>query len=138
MSEIDFQYSHAAILVTSIERSAQWYERAVGWQQEFSGDYDESLGVANGFGGTGRILMGKLGGVRLQLVQMQGEFARKEHPRHYGIFMCSVHVPDLEPARARLKANDIAITRELDIGRTHLLVLTDPDGQEIGIIGPKK
>ena len=138
MTEIEFEYSHAAILVSNIERSAQFYERAVGWEQEFGGSYDDSLGHANGLGGPGRILMGKMGGVRLQLVEMQVPLERKQLPRHFGIFLCSVHVKDLAPVRARLKAAEIPITRELDVGRVHLLILTDPDGQEVGIIGPQQ
>jgi catechol 2,3-dioxygenase-like lactoylglutathione lyase family enzyme len=135
MSQIEYTYAHAAILVSNIERSAHFYERAVGWKQEFSGNFDESLGRANGYGGPGRIMMGKLGGVPLELVEMQVALERKERPRHFGIFMCSVMVRDLAPVRANLKAQDIPITRELDVGRSHLLVVTDPDGQEIGIIG---
>ena len=137
MSKIEFEYSHAAILVSNIERSAHFYERAVGWEREFGGSYDESLGVANGYGGPGRILMGKMGGVRLQLVEMQVPLEPKQRPRHFGIFLCSVSVRELAPVRARLKAEGIPITRELDIGRVRLLVVTDPDGQEIGIIGPQ-
>ena len=136
MSEIEYTYSHAAILVSNIERSAQFYERAVGWKREFGGNYDEALGRANGYGGPGRILMGKLGGVSLQLVEMQVALERKQRPLHFGIFMCSVMVRDLAPVRAHLRAQDIPISRELDVGRSHLLVVTDPDGQEIGIIGP--
>ena len=135
MTDIDFKYAHAAILVSNIERSADFYERAVGWEREFSGDYDESLGRANGYGGKGRILMGKMGGVPLELVEMQVPLERKERPKHFGIFMCSVFVKDLEPVRARLEAKDIPITREVEVGRSLLLVVTDPDGQEIGIIG---
>lgn len=138
MSEIEYTYAHAAILVSNIERSAQFYERAVGWKREFSGDYNEALGRANGFGGTGRILMGKLGGVPLELVEMKGAFERKTRPRHYGIFMCSVMVRDLGPVRESLKAADIPITRELPVGRSELIVVTDPDGQEVGIIGIPK
>lgn len=135
---IEFNYSHAAILVSNIERSATFYEQAVGWTREFGGSYDEALGRANGYGGPGRILMGKLGGVSLQLVEMQVPLERKVRPAHFGIFMCSVMVRDLEPVRAQLAARGIAITRELDVGRSHLLVVTDPDGQEIGIIGPQQ
>jgi len=135
MSKIDFKYAHAAILVSNIERSASFYERAVGWEKEFGGDYDDSLGRANGYGGPGRILMGKMGGVPLELVEMKVPLERKERPAHYGIFMCSVIVQDLAPVRARLQAEDIPITRELDVGRSRLLVVTDPYGQEIGIIG---
>ena len=137
MTKIEFEYSHAAILVSNIERSAHFYERAVGWEREFGGSYDDALGRANGYGGPGRILMGKLGGVRLQLVEMQVSLEPKRLPRHFGIFLCSVTVRDLTPVRARLKAEAIPTTRELDIGRVHLLVVTDPDGQEIGIIGPQ-
>jgi catechol 2,3-dioxygenase-like lactoylglutathione lyase family enzyme len=135
MSEIEFTYAHAAILVSNIERSANFYKRAVGWKQEFSGSYDDALGRANGYGGPGRIMMGKLGGVPLELVEMQVSLEKKQRPLHYGIFMCSVIVKDLAPVRAQLKAEDIPITRELDVGRSHLLVVTDPDGQEVGIIG---
>lgn len=137
MADVQFTYAHAAILVTDIERSARFYERAVGWKREFAREFDESLGRANGYGTPGRILMGKLGGVHLQLVQMQLPLERKERPRHCGIFMCSVAVRELTPVRERLKAEGIPITRELDIGQSHLLVVTDPDGQEIGIISPK-
>jgi len=137
MTNIEFEFSHAAILVSNIERSAHFYERAVGWEREFGGSYDDSLGRANGYGGPGRILMGKLGGVRLQLVEMQVSLEPKRLPRHFGIFLCSVIVRDLTPVRARLNTEAIPITRELDIGRVHLLVVTDPDGQEIGIIGPQ-
>jgi catechol 2,3-dioxygenase-like lactoylglutathione lyase family enzyme len=137
MTTIDFEYSHAAILVTSIERSARFYERAVGWEKEFGGSYDDSLGYANGYGGPGRIVMGRMGGVRLQLVEMQVELERRQLQRHCGLFLCSVSVTDLAPVRARLKAAEIPITRELDVGRVHLLIVTDPDGQEIGIIGPQ-
>ena len=137
MSEIEYTYSHAAILVSNIERSARFYERAVGWKREFGGDYDDALGRANGYGGPGRISMGKLGGVHLQLVEMQVALEQKQRPLHFGIFMCSVMVRDLEPVRKNLRAQDIPITRELDVGRVRLLVVTDPDGQEIGIIGPQ-
>jgi hypothetical protein len=81
--------------------------------------------------------MGKMGGVRLQLVEMQVSLEPKRRPRHFGIFLCSVMVRDLKPVRAQLKAEAIPITRELDVGRSRLLVVTDPDGQEIGIIGPQ-
>jgi catechol 2,3-dioxygenase-like lactoylglutathione lyase family enzyme len=138
MTKIDFEYSHAAILVSDIERSARFYESAVGWEQEFSGTFDESLGRANGIGGPGRILMGKLGGVRLQLVQMEARLERKQRHGHYGLFLCSVSVKDLAPIRERLATARIPIARELDIGRVHLLVVTDPDGQDIGIIGPQQ
>jgi predicted enzyme related to lactoylglutathione lyase len=134
MTDIDFTFSHAAILVSDIERSASFYERAVGWKREFSRDFDDSLGKANGYGGPGRIIMGKLGGVHLQLVEMQVPLERKQRQSHFGIFMCSVMVKDLAPVRERLKAEGIAITRELDVGRSRLLVVTDPDGQEIGIL----
>jgi len=138
MTKIDFEYSHAAILVSDIERSAEFYERAVGWEQEFSGSFDESIGRANGIGGRGRILMGKLGGVRVQLVQMQASLERKERQNHFGLFLCSVAVRDFAPVRERLAAAGIPISRELDIGRSHLIVVTDPDGQDIGIVGPQQ
>jgi catechol 2,3-dioxygenase-like lactoylglutathione lyase family enzyme len=135
MTKIEFKYAHAAILVSNLERSESFYQRAVGWEKEFAGDYDESLGAANGYGGPGRISMGKLGGVPLEFVEMKVPLERKHRPKHFGIFMCSVFVPDLAPVRERLKAENIPITRELAVGRSYLLVLTDPDGQEVGIIG---
>lgn len=137
MSKIDYKYSHGAILVSDLERSADWYRRAVGWEQEFAHDFDDSLGRANGYGGPGSIVMGRMGGVHLQLVKMHVPLERKQRPAHFGIFMCSVMTPDLTPVLAQLKAEGIPITRDMEIGRSRLLVLTDPDGQEIGIIGPR-
>jgi catechol 2,3-dioxygenase-like lactoylglutathione lyase family enzyme len=135
MDKINFKYAHAAILVSNLERSATFYEQAVGWEREFGGEYDEALGKANGYGGPGRILMGKMGGVPLELVEMKVLLEPKQRPRHYGIFMCSVFIEDLAPVREHLKKVNIPITRELAVGRSYLLVLTDPDGQEVGIIG---
>ena len=134
MTDIEFTYSHAAVLVSDIERSASFYERAVGWKREFSRDFDDSLGKANGYGGPGRIMMGMLGGVHLQLVEMQVPLERKQRQSHFGIFLCSVMVKDLAPVRERLKAESVPITRELDVGQSRLLIVTDPDGQEIGIL----
>jgi catechol-2,3-dioxygenase len=82
--------------------------------------------------------MGKMGGVHLQLVKMHVPLERKQRPAHFGIFMCSVMTSDLTPVLAHLKAEGIPITRDMDVGRSRLLVLTDPDGQEIGIICPHK
>jgi catechol 2,3-dioxygenase-like lactoylglutathione lyase family enzyme len=137
MSDIEYTYSHAAILVSNIERSATFYQRVLGWRLEFDREFDESLGRANGYGGPGRIMMGKIGSVHLQLVEMRVPLEHKQRQGHYGIFMCSSIVKDLAPVRARLKADGVPITRELDVGKSHLLVLTDPDGQEVGIIGPQ-
>ena len=137
MAEIEYAYGHAAILVSDIERSAAFYERALGWRREFSLDFDESLGRANGYGGPGKIMMGNVGGVHLQLVQMQVPLERKQRQNHYGLFLCSAMVKELGPVRERLKVEGIPIVRELDVGRSHLLVLTDPDGQEVGIISPQ-
>lgn len=137
MIEIQFKFAHAAILVSNLERSIDFYQRAVGWELEFQLSLDDALGEANGYGGPGRIAMGKFGGVPLEFVEMQVPLERKQRPKHFGIFMCSVMVPDLAPVRARLSAENISITRELPVGRSHLLVLTDPDGQEIGIIEAK-
>jgi predicted enzyme related to lactoylglutathione lyase len=134
MTDIEFTYSHAAILVSDIERSASFYKRAVGWEREFFREFDDALGKANGCGGPGCVMMGKLGGVHLQLVQMQAPIERKSRQPHFGIFLCSVMVKDLAPVRKRLEAEGIPITREVDVGRSHLLILTDPDGQEVGII----
>jgi catechol 2,3-dioxygenase-like lactoylglutathione lyase family enzyme len=136
MSEIDFKYSHAAILVTNIERSKPFYEQAVGWKQLFTAEFDEKLGEANGYGGRGKIAMGDMGGVHLQLVEMQVPLERRAFHKHCGLFLCSVMVKpkDVPAVRARLEAANIPITRELDVGRSHLLIMTDPDGQEIGIV----
>ncbi len=137
MREINFTYAHAAILVSNLERSVAFYERAVGWTKTFDGSYGDSLGQANRVGGGGRIVMGKLGGVPLEFVEMRAPLEKKDANTHYGIFMCSVAVPDLKPVRERLAEFGIAITREVDVETIRLLVLTDPDGQEIGIIGPR-
>jgi catechol 2,3-dioxygenase-like lactoylglutathione lyase family enzyme len=137
MTDIEYTYSHAAILVSNIERSATFYERVLGWRLEFAREFDESLGKANGYGGPGRIMMGQIGGVHLQLVEMRVPLVHKQRQNHFGLFMCSAIVRDLAPVRERLKADGVPITRELDVGKSHLIVMTDPDGQEVGIIGPQ-
>lgn len=136
MTDIKFKYAHAAILVSDIERSIDFYERAVAWKLLFKKEYDdESLGRGNGYGVPGRIAMGLLGGVPLEFVEMQLPLEPKVSPvPHYGLMMVSVTVPDLEPVREKLAAADIPITREVDIPPVKLIVITDPDGQEIGIV----
>jgi len=136
MTDIKFKYAHAAILVSDMERTIDFYEKAVGWQKLFEKSYDdESLGLGNGYRVPGKIAMGLLGGVPLEFVQMQVELKPKVSPvDHYGLMMCSVTVPDLAPVRERLAAAGISITREVDIAPVKLIVITDPDGQEIGIV----
>lgn len=136
VESFNFKFAHAAILVSDIERSKAWYARAVGWVHEFTMDFDESLGQANKYGTKGRISMGKFGGVPLEFVQMEVSLERKELSPHYGIFMCSVHTSDLDGVLAYLEKEGIPVTRKMNVGRGALIVLTDPDGQEIGILGP--
>jgi hypothetical protein len=50
--------------------------------------------------------------------------------------MVSANADDLAAARAKLAQAGIQITREVDIGGRRLLVMTDPDGQEVCIVGP--
>lgn len=134
MKHIEHKFSHAAIFVSNMERSIDFYERALGWVQSFSVNMDSSLGVANRVGGPGRICRGELAGVPLQLVEMEKPLARKEDPIHYGIFMFSLIFSDLEPVRAHLKAEGFTISREQQLPGSLVLTLTDPDGQEIALI----
>ncbi|GEM_PF-2829493 len=136
MSDLRFKYAHAAIVVSDIERTVSFYEKAVGWKRLFARSYDDdSLGRGNGYGVPGKIVMGLLGGVPLEFVEMNVPLERKVSPvPHYGLMMCSVTVANLEPVRERLAAEGIPITREVDIDSVKLIVVTDPDGQEIGII----
>lgn len=96
-----------------------------GFPQELFSELRQRSAVVR-FGGPGRIMMGKLGGVRLQLVEMQTNPEPKIRPNHCGLFMCSVAVRELDTMRARLKAADIPITRQVDVSRTRMLVVTEP------------
>jgi catechol 2,3-dioxygenase-like lactoylglutathione lyase family enzyme len=134
-------YSHAAMLVSDIEASAQFYKDVFAWEPSFASTFtDGSLGDANGFSGSpGRILMGQVGGVQLELVEMEPSLEpRPLPPRSYGLHMVSVYVPDVAVARARCEKAGVDIRREVRIGDVLLLVVADPDGQEVGVIGPAR
>lgn len=134
MTDIDFKYSHAAILVSNLERSMDFYQRAVGWTHSFTLEQGSDLGEANAVGGSGRISFGLLGGVPLEFVEMQVPLERRSSPNHYGLFLVSVTVSEIEPVLKRLAENNIPITRDVQVTGVRLLVLTDPDGQEVCII----
>lgn len=128
-------YGHLAVLVSDIERSARWYADVMGWEPLFEMEMtDGSLGRYNDLGGNGRIAMGAIAGARVEFVQMyDAPIAAPPAEAHYGLFLVSARVHDLDLARERCRALGVTISR--DLPADGLLFLRDPDGQEVCLIG---
>jgi catechol 2,3-dioxygenase-like lactoylglutathione lyase family enzyme len=131
------EFAHVAVLVSDVARSAAWYHDVLGWEPVFEADQGPVLGEANGHGGPGSIAMGRIGATNVELVAMHepplGPWRRSER---YGLMLISIRVSDVPAARARCAAFGAAIAREVAFGPTLVLVVTDPDGTEIAIVGP--
>lgn len=134
---VDFQ--HVALLVSDLETSKQWYRDVLGWQETFSNRMPTDLGDLNGFTGRGGdIAMGEICGVRVEFVQMHTDAPLRSWHRndHYGMFLLSVRVNDVDAVRARCATLGVEIVREGLIGKTRTMFVCDPDGQEIALVGP--
>ncbi len=133
------EFAHVAILVSDVERSKQWYGDVLGWKELFSQRTPSELGDLNGFTGKGGdIAMGEISGVRVEFVHMHTDAPLTQWRRndHYGMFLMSVHIDDVESVHARCGALGVDIVREGLIGQSHTLFVVDPDGQELALVGP--
>jgi catechol 2,3-dioxygenase-like lactoylglutathione lyase family enzyme len=135
------RFAHIAALVSDLDRSTRFYEQVVGWRVLFDHRFDDgTLGAANGVGGNGRIRMGEVDGVRFELVEMEAPLPpRAGRPDHLGAFLLSVSVDSVDSLDGIGKAAAAAggeVRRTVAIGGSTLLVVADPDGQEVGIIAP--
>jgi catechol 2,3-dioxygenase-like lactoylglutathione lyase family enzyme len=133
------EFAHIALLVSDIERSKRWYRDLLGWQELFSHVTPTVLGDLNGFKGTGGdIAMGEIRGVRVEFVQMHTDepLERWRRNDHYGMFLLSVRINDVEAVRERCRNLGVEIVREGLIGQTCTMFVVDPDGQEVGLVGP--
>jgi predicted enzyme related to lactoylglutathione lyase len=54
---------------------------------------------------------------------------------HYGLLLLSVQSEDLDAAAAAATDAGGAVCRSVAVGEATLLVVADPDGQEVGVIG---
>lgn len=129
-------FAHVAILVSDLDRSAAFYAAVCGWQPIFDHQFtDGSLGRANAIGGAGRVRMGEIDGVRVELVEMARPLDRPGPRSHYGLLLLSVQSEDLDAAAAAATDAGGAVCRSVAVGEATLLVVADPDGQEVGVIG---
>lgn len=130
-------FAHLAVLVSDLERSTRFYVGLLGWEVAFDQAFDDgSLGAANAVGGAGRIRMGAIDGVGFELVEMRRPLTPRGAPDHYGTFLMSVRVPSLVGLAETATALGGEVRRRVPIGGSELLVIADPDGQEVGLIAP--
>jgi catechol 2,3-dioxygenase-like lactoylglutathione lyase family enzyme len=130
-------FAHVAILVSDLDRSGAFYTAVCGWRPVFDHAFDDgSLGRANAIGGAGRVRMGEVDGVRIELVEMARTLAQPGPRDQYGVFLLSVVAEDLDVVAQAATATGGDVRRSVPIGQATLLVVADPDGQEVGVIGP--
>jgi catechol 2,3-dioxygenase-like lactoylglutathione lyase family enzyme len=138
VTDVRFSFSHVALLVADLRASVCWYRDLLDWTEEFVSPMASELGDLNGFTGkAGTVAMGTVDGVRVELVQMDTDQAlapASARDRH-GLFLMAIRVDDLAAVRRRCGQLGTRIIREGTIGQTTTLIVEDPDGQEIAVLG---
>ena len=138
------------VIVSDLEESIDFYTEVIGMKQtgEFSVDEKmaEESGLSNGVPFDVKVL--KLGtgeeATQFKLMTFGDRSARQQNDYiydHTGIQYITLNVKDLSPVVKRVKAHDVTIrgNSPVKLGEnSYLLLIRDPDGTFIELIGPWK
>lgn len=138
------------LVVSDIEKAAKFYTEALGFTK--AGGFDVSAQMAGDTGLTDRqafqVRVFALGNeptaTRLKIMQIPGADSQKVDNRYIGSSLgfryLTVFVSDLSRAMERLKQHGVAPVKEPYSlgGNSHLILVKDPDGNIIELIGPKR
>jgi len=134
---------HVAMTVSDVERAADFYEKALGYQRTLRSDVggpgiEESLGLPEGTTGKVQYLQGPSRIGQLELIEWNGETRRSPSAGHLelGTFLLSFEVPveelqELHDRVAELGGEPLAQPNRVlleNYGYIHAFAARDPDG----------
>lgn len=137
------------MVVSNVEKTAKFYTEALGFK-ELSG-FDVSAQMANDTGLTDNrpfkvrvfVLGDEPTATRLKIMEIPGANSKKVDNQYIGSSLgfryLTVMVADLTKVMARLKQNGIAPVKEPYRlgGDSYLILVKDPDGNTVELIGPR-
>jgi len=127
--------SHVGIRVSDMERSKAFYREFLGWTEIFDSEIqaDALVKLMGPFGAgpdvTGRACGGRIGELRVELVQMQGMPANPP-TRGLGIGQLTLAVDNAQALYERLTAHGVrTMSPPVEIMDCRIFFALDPDGQ---------
>lgn len=142
---------HIGMVVSDLEASMEFYKDIIGMTQvdrtefEVAADFATRAGLTDGLPLSVKVL--KLGrgdlATELKLMSFGDRAEKPEKPKHIhdrvGIRYITIYVRELNPILERLQANEIELLGETPIplrGNDHFVLIQDPDGTFVELIGP--
>ena len=127
--------SHVGIRVSDMERSKAFYQEFLGWKQIFDSaiQADALAKLMGPFGGgsdiTGRACGGRIGELRVELVQIKGMPADPP-TRGLGIGQLTLAVDNAQAMYERMNAHGVrTMSPPVEIMDCKIFFALDPDGQ---------
>ena len=138
------------VVVTDLDKAVDFYTNVVGMVQtggfEIGGEFSKKSGLADGNAAQVKVLRLGQGENATQWKLMS--FGDKAKPlkndfihSHAGMRYITIQVKDLTPVLERIKARKIKLLGETPVplgGSNHFILIQDPDGTFIELIGPMK
>ena len=139
---------HIGVIVSDLDRSLEFYKEVVGMKQTGEFSVDETMakesGLSKGVPFDVKVLKLGSGEEATQFKVMSfGARAVKQHNDyiydHTGVQYVTINVKDLSPIVERVKDHDVTMrgNSPVKLGENrYLLLIRDPDGTFIELIGP--
>lgn len=136
------------VVASDLDRSLQFYEEVVGMTRSRSFDLDETFGRRSGLTDARpvRIEVLTLGdaedATEFKLMSFGDAASQQSNDfihDHTGVQYVTLHVAALNPVIERIRANDVETLGETPIalgGGNHFVLIQDPDGTFVELIGP--
>ncbi|MCL5281635.1 MAG: VOC family protein [Planctomycetes bacterium] len=138
------------MVVSDVEKTAKFYTEAIGFK-ELSG-FDVSAQMANDTGLTDNrpfkvrvfVLGDEPAATRLKIMTIPGANSKKVDNQYIGSSLgfryLTINVANLTQTMARLKKNGVAPVKEPYQlgGNSYLVLVKDPDGNTVELIGPQQ
>lgn len=128
--------SHVGIRVSDMERSKAFYQEFLGWKEIFDSEIqaDALVKLMGPFGGganvTGRASGGRIGDLRVELVQLKGMPANPPTHGGLGIGQLTLSVGDIQAVYERMNALGVrTLSPPVEIMDCKIFFAVDPDGQ---------
>jgi catechol 2,3-dioxygenase-like lactoylglutathione lyase family enzyme len=139
------------IVAREIEKSARFYSEAIGLKEikgfSATAEFGTKIGLVDNHPINVRVFVTEEveGATRIKLMSFPAAGGKLPDRSHIhstiGINYLTLFVKDMDQALARLKKSDVKLLGETPVslgGRTQLVVVRDPDGNFVELIGPTK